>query len=429
VLLPRQHELRAELYEEVHARPPESLVPPVRASQVALLHPLGMDRAAPWEALRQLCERYGVTLPPATASHFSADFGAFRLKWERHTEFTRWMAIVQGAGDDPFADPAIAALPPDWLARLPGELLVATHVALLPAPDGEPDATAIAERLFGGGQLIGAPLLGGRGFAFTDFRTHADGFGRFVAYDHGTTSWQAGRIVQRLLEIDTYRIMALLALPVARALVPALTESERELAEITASLIGSRDEDEPGLLERLTTMAAETESREAQHRYRFGASAAYYDLVQQRIVDLREGRIEGLPTFSEFTERRLAPAMNTCRAVARRQEQLAARIARATQLLSTRVDLTRQQQNQALLASMDRRARLQLRLQQTVEGLSVAAITYYVVGLIAYAVRGLGALGLGVSYEVLVAASTPLVALAVFLGMRQVRRRAVGHAD
>ena len=42
-----------------------------------------------------------------------------------------------------------------------------------------------------------------------------------------------------------------------------------------------------------------------------------------------------------------------------------------------------------LLGAMNRRQQLQLRLQATVEGLSVAAITYYIVGLVGYAAKGL----------------------------------------
>jgi uncharacterized membrane-anchored protein len=243
------------------------------------------------------------------------------------------------------------------------------------------------------------------------------------------TPWQAGRIVQQLLEVDTYRITALLALPIARALVPVLAENERDLAEITAAMVEGRSADEPILLARLTRLAAETENREARDRYRFDAASAYHELVRKRIEDLREGRIEGLQTFREFTERRLAPAMNTCRAVAVRQDQLAARIARATRLLATQVDLTRQQQNQALLGSVDRSARMQLRMQQTVEGLSVAAISYYLVGMIAYLLRGVGAAGLPVPYEVIVGASVPVVALVVYLGTRRLRKAMTREAE
>ena len=155
---------------------------------------------------------------------------------------------------------------------------------------------------------------------------------------------------------------------------------------------------------------------------RFSAAAAYHELVERRIEELREVRIQGLQTFREFTERRLAPAMRTCASVSARVESLSQRVARATQLLSTRVAVSRERQNQQVLESMNRRAEAQLRLQQTVEGLSAAAITYYVVGLVGYAAKGLKALGWPVNPDLAMAFSIPLVALATVLGVRHVRQ-------
>ena len=144
------------------------------------------------------------------------------------------------------------------------------------------------------------------------------------------------------------------------------------------------------LLDRLTRLEAEIERLAADTHFRFSAACAYYDLVLQRIAELREERIHGLQTFREFVERRLAPAMNTCRAVCGAPgEPGSQRMARATQLLSTRVDVTRERQNQAVLELMNRRAKMQLRLQQTVEGLSVVAITYYLSSLVGYLAKGL----------------------------------------
>jgi uncharacterized membrane-anchored protein len=220
--------------------------------------------------------------------------------------------------------------------------------------------------------------------------------------------------------------MALLALPVAQGLTPWLNDAERELAQITTALVDSTETDEPALLDRLTRLEAQIESRESENHYRFNAAVAYHELVQRRIEELREVRIQGLQTFREFTDRRLAPAMATCRSVAGRIDSLSGRVARATQLLSTRVDVSRERQNQQVLASMDRRAAAQLRLQQTVEGLSVAAITYYIVGLLSYAAKGLAAAGLPLDAELVAAASIPLVVLAVAWGVRKVRRHVIG---
>ena len=419
--LPDDHPLRADLNNEVHARPPDALVAPCRISYVALFSE-GLPRERAWEALCALASRYGTRPPPEAASHYSADFGPFRVKWERHTEFTRYKFIAPGAGPDPFADPVIGAVPADWLAALPGQVMAATHLAFVSGGDAPPDPEALSARLFDGNALVGSAISGGAAIALTDFRIHADGFGRMLMIDRSTTPRQAGRNVQRLLEIDTYRMLALLAFPVARDLVPFLVGHERELAGIAGSMVSAGADDEPMLLDRLTRLAAEIESRETENLYRFGAATAYYDLVRRRITELRELRIEGLSTFREFTERRLAPAMSTCAAVAIRQESLSRRVARATSLLTARVDVALERQNQGILESMNRRVKIQLRLQTTVEGLSVAALTYYVVGLVGYTAKGLKAAGIEVDPELAMGVSVPVVAVVAMLGVRSIRR-------
>jgi uncharacterized membrane-anchored protein len=224
-------------------------------------------------------------------------------------------------------------------------------------------------------------------------------------------------------------MMALLALPVAQALAPLVTEYERELSQVTTILESAGEENEAGLLDRLTRLAAHIERKEAENHYRFGAAAAYYELVQRRIIELRETRIPGLQTFGEFTERRLAPAMNTCRSIAGRQESLSQRVARANQLLATRVDLTRESQNHAVLESMNRRAQAQFKLQQTVEGLSIVAITYYFVGLIGYLAKGIRAFGWNMNYELAMALSIPVVAGLATFGIRHLRHTVTHTAE
>jgi uncharacterized membrane-anchored protein len=423
--LPVDHPQRIELNNEVHARPPEPLVAPTRLSYLALLCD-GEQREAGSAAVRDLCARFNTEPPGDKVLHCSANLGPFRLKWERHTEFIRFTFIVDGPVDDPFAQPAIASVPEDWVASLPGRLVVAAHVALCRAEPGALDPRAIGARWFDGNNPIGAAVSGGAATALTDFQIHGDGFTRHLILDHGTTPWQAGRIAQRLLEIDTYKMMALLALPVARAAGPLLAEAGQELAQITRSLVSADEAAEPGLLNSLTRLEAEIENQQAETRYRFSASNAYYELVQRRIDDLREQRIQGLQTFREFIERRLAPAMNTCRSVAARQEALSQRVGRTTRLLSTRVDLTRERQNQALLESMNRRAKLQLRLQTTVEGLSVAAITYYTSALVGHATEALKIEGLHVNPDLAMGVSIPLIAVAAWFGIHHLRRKVMG---
>ncbi|MEM7041469.1 MAG: DUF3422 domain-containing protein [Pseudomonadota bacterium] len=419
--LPPNHPDRFTLANEVHARPPEELMAPVKLTYLALFSDRS-KREQEWRRLVEFAKAHDARPPAPDINHYSEDFGPFRLKWERHAEFCRYKFIAADNGKAPFVRPAIDAVPEDWVASIPGEVMVASQVVIRPAGRPVLEHDEVSAKHFDGNVIIGAILSGGAAAAFTDFRVHDDGFSRILIEDRDTTPRQAGRLVQRLLEIDTYRIMAMLALPVAHKLTPLLEAGERELAEITNALVGVRNDDEPRLLDRLTQLQAEIESDDTENQFRFSAAAAYYDLVRQRIVDLREERIQGLQTFQEFIERRLAPAMSTCSAVRARQENLSRHMSRATQLLSTRVNIANERQNQGILQSMNRRAQLQVRLQETVEGLSIAAITYYVVGLVNYLAKGIKAAGMSLNVELITGLSIPIVAIVIALGVRKIRK-------
>jgi uncharacterized membrane-anchored protein len=381
------HPLRQALANEVHARPYAPLTAPVRVSHLAFLA-TEQGFARETAVLRDLCSRYGDTGPGPTDTHFAADFGPFRLKWERHNEFSTYTFFVPGPFTAPFAEPALGMVPRDWLAQLGGNLLVSVDVAFEQDSD-RPQTPDDIRKFFAGNKLVGSRVAGGRTGVWTDFHLH-DGASRFLVWANLNED-QGGRLVQRLLEIETYRMMALLALPLAREVTPTINKAERDLAAATDLMISAKGlEEERTLLKQLTTLSSEIETISAATTFRFGAARAYYKLVERRITNLREDRIEGLQTIREFMERRLLPAVQTCESVHSRQEGLARRIARATDLLRTRVDLTLEQQNRDLLASMDRRAKLQLRLQGTVEGLSTVAITYYLANLVGYLVEGLG---------------------------------------
>ena len=426
--LPRNHPQRLLLNDEVHARPSEILKGSVRLSYLALFAE-GEQRTEVWRRVQELAARHGVAPAADAANHYSADMGPFRIKCERHTEFLRLVFIIEG-GPQPesFDDPALQAVPADWLATLPGQVITAANV-LVQQSDGDwPEPERIATQFFDGNALVGASIADGAAYAFTDFRIREDGFSRLLVMDHGMTPRQAGRTVQRLLEIDTYRILALLALPMAQVLGPFLTKRERELAEVTRLLVEAKDADEAVLFDRLTRLEAEMESEQSRNHYRFSASVAYEALVDSRITELREERLAGLQTFREFLERRFKPAMDTCRSSAASQESLSQRLARVTQLLSTRIDLTREAQTQDVLASMDRRAKLQLRLQETVEGLSIAAISYYIVGLVGYLAKGARGAGLRVEPDVVMAGSIPVVLVLTALALRHIRRKVTREA-
>ena len=417
--LPPDHPERLALADEVHARPPEPLDQAARATYLALLVDAA-ERDAERAHLARLCASFGVAPPADGVTQFSAQLGAVRAKWERHGEFSGWTFIAPGLDEPPFGEPAAALLPPGWLAALPGRTLVGAHARYLHGGDLRPDPAALADH-FGANIVVGGAVGEGAGHAFTDFRIHADGCARFLLVNRSFTPRQAGRMLQRLFEIEAYRMLALLALPIARRQLPAIVAIEQSLATLTAR-IAREDGHEEALLHELTRMAAEVESILAASQFRFGATRAYSELVRTRIAELREQRLPGTQTLDEFMARRLAPAVATCSTVSQRLHDLSERVAQASSLLATRVGIARERQNQALLASMDRRAKLQLRLQQTVEGLSVAAIVYYVSGLVGHLAAAARAAGLAIDPELTVGVAIPIIGALAWLTIQRVHR-------
>ncbi|MCU0870056.1 MAG: DUF3422 domain-containing protein [Burkholderiales bacterium] len=415
---PPDHPQRVTLADEIHARPSEPLGTPARATYVALF----VEPEAREHEVRQiqgLCRRFDLPGPPADATHFRATLGDLRLKWERHGEFSGYTFIADGLSPTPFDAPAESLLPARWLASLPGTTIAAVHAEVCAA--GEPvDADALALR-FSGRTIVGTDIADGDAVLYTDFRLHDDGCSRLWLVNRGMTDAQTGRTLQRVFEIEAYRVLALLALPIARRQAPRIAAIEAALATLTDRMAQAGADDE-SVLHELTRLAAEVESGIAASQFRFGACDAYHGLVRRRIAELRESRLHGLQTIDEFMSRRLAPAVATCANVARRLEDLAERVGQASALLATRVGIEREHQNQSLLASMDRRARLQLRLQQTVEGLSVAAIVYYVAGLVGYLAKAAHGAGLPVAPDLAVGIAIPIAAGFMFMAVRRTRR-------
>ena len=420
---PAQHPLRVSLHNEIHARPPEAMSAPLAISHVVM----ACD-AQQLEASRQhvgkLLRDHHLPQPDAACTHLRMDLGRFRIRWELHTEFVSWSFTLAGAVQHPPDRPpqaAIQAVPQDWVAALPGQCLASLHLWVAPAES--PDGDDWVKQVLHEDTLVASAVANGFGEVYTDFAIHADGFSRMVLLTGGLTPRRLGRLVQRLLEIETYRMAALLGLPAAREASAVLASAERELAALAEAIRSATRDDEPLLLDRLTKLAGQVESQHATTHSRLSASSAYFELVDRRIRDIAESRLAGMQTIREFMDRRLSPARSTCEWAARRQNALSQRVSRISNLLRTRVEIEQQQSSQALLQTMNRRQDLQLKLQSAVEGLSVAAITYYIVGLISYAAKGAAALGWPFSPEGSAAVAIPLVAFAVWWLLRRVQKR------
>lgn len=427
-MLPPPDALRETAHNEIHARPPARIRLPALVLFIAVAN-AGIEREQECAHLNRLPGQGALSPTDLHLNFLSLRMPQSILRWERHGEFTRYMLVQDlppqmleegaAAGID-----AMLAIPPSWLAGIPGKTLVAIQLVLATTELEDPQAALDLGQTWFGARTVVASLMGnGHSLALTDFRLQHDGYERILVLARpDTTPARAGRIAQRLLDMETYRLMALRGLPVAKELAPVLAQAEAALADVTASL-EARSASEADLLDSLIHVAARVERATAEHAYRFSATQAYEGLVHQRIAEMRERPVQGTQTIGEFMLRRLSPAIATVAATAKRLGSLSERIERTSGLLRTRVDIATEKQNQQLLAKLTRGQELQLRLQATVEGLSIAAISYYVVSLLLYAGKSVKAMGLPINPEMAAGAMIPLVLYSVWRATRRIHAR------
>ncbi|UVO50833.1 DUF3422 domain-containing protein [Sphingomonas sp. SUN019] len=407
------HRLRAALSAEMHVRRLPRFSSPCRLMQVVTL--LGDGAAAASRtAIVEIAVAHGVTLP-ADARYAVIPLNGLTLVWEGHTEFASYTLIRGGQFDAPF-DPGDFAGADHLIAAFPGEVIRATQIAVTSQDSALPDRAAL-EAMFEATALIVCDVAGGRARAMSDFTLHPDGYGRLLVADRGLEGDETAQLVQRLQELGNYRNMALLGLPTAQTATPEVSRLEQRLSTLTHA-VSEPGTDDAALLDELTFVSAELARIAAATRYRMTATRAYATLSTERLASLEIGAVRGYQTLADFTERRLVPAVRTCDSFSARIDDLSQRAAWASSLLRTRIDIALARQNRDLLESMDRRTGVQLRLQQAVEGLSVVAISYYLVALIAYVVKATP----GARHDLVVAGAVPLVLFAVWLAVRRFQR-------
>ncbi len=416
------HPLRPELIGEVHDRPSPLVASPIMVSHLVFLD----DGAGPEASLEHVCNlagRFDGRMPEKGARCYYGKLGGLELRWERHTEFCTYTFIRKGESKPPFRDTALAMVPGDWIEQSPGVFLSGVHAVFSVADPPDPFGSELSG-WFDGQSIYGSQIVDRKAAVWTSFRVHGDGFGRILVCDLDLSEFQVGRTLQRLLEMDTYRILALLSLPPAREIAPRAALLDRQLAETMKKFSGvSGVEDERRLLDQLTKLAATVEQYRSTTNYRFAASRAYHSIVTRIFQNLGEDKFPGMSTMTKFLERRFLPAMRTCQAVEDQLESLSQRISRASDLLRARVDVAIESQNQSLLSEMNRRSLLQLRLQQTVEGLSVAAISYYLVSLLKYGLEAVYATGVAIDTKLATGVAAPVVVFAVWWLVRKARKR------
>lgn len=410
---------RLPLIDELHSRPLPQIAAPGQVAFLALVPDGPRQPEAERAHVMALLDAHGAPHPAPGASHHSVRLGSHVLKWENHTEFVTYMLMTEGPAD-PFGPEPFACAPEGWLDSAPGRRMVAVrlHIERAETDDG------LAERAahwLPAGSLAMARVQEGAAVVAGNFRLDAQGWMRFAIFARPQTgAGRIGRIAQRLCEIETYRAMSMLGLATSRRLSPDLQRLGGALSTLAGDIeTGGTDPKEA--LNQLLGISSELERLEAASAYRFGATQAYQAIVHDRIEALQETRLDGRQSFAEFMARRYAPAMRTVTSTRSRLDALTARAGRAGTLLRTRVEVAHSAQSQALLESMDRRADLQLRLQQTVEGVSVVAISYYALNLVSYALAPLAKLA-GIDKPTLTALCVLPVVAAVWLMIARIKR-------
>ena len=418
------HRLRYPLAGELHARPFPLVAAPSHAAFLAIKQPddaASRDRSRDVEHLAALLDRFGAPHPQPGATHWIGEIGRNRLKWESHTEFVTYTLFGDGVADRPFDPRTFEEFPPDWLADAPGVRITSALVRIEPRPSEE-EIEAKLSHWFVGESLAVSRVQGDCATIAGDFRIDPGGHVRFAVFvGRGTGERRVGRIVQRLCEIEVYKSMSMLGLARVREMGADMARIDEELGALSEEMLaedGRADE----TLSHLLATSTRLEAMLARSAFRLSATRAYETLVSQRIEVMREERLGGRQTFAEFMSRRFDPSMRTVHAAERRLRAMADRGMRAAELLRTRVDVERSAQNQTLLESMNRRADAQLRLQTTVEGLSVVAISYYAVSLALYLLApAADETGLGEAW--VAALVTPPVVLGVWFALRRIRQR------
>lgn len=417
------HPLRYALANELHARPFPAADTPCTVAFIAIKKPeaaVARDRSQDIAHLIDLLDRHGAQHPQPGATHYAGQIGRHWLKWEQHTEFVTYTAIVPNVSGRPFNPADFEVFPPDWLMASPGQRITSLLMRVVPRPEDAAVKVALAD-WFEPESLAVSRVLDASAICASDFRIDPAGHMRFALFvTEGTGTRRTGRIIQRLCEIETYKAMSMLGFARVKQLAPRIEELDAQLAKLMVEMTDDTTPPE-ALLPQLLATSTELETISARSSFRFGATGAYEALVNQRIDVLREERFEGGQSFADFMMRRYDPAIRTVKSTERRLQALSDRAIRAGELLRTRVDVERSAQNQALLESMDRRADLALRLQHTVEGLSVVAISYYAVSLVGYLLYPLTATG--ISKGMLTAAATIPVVAGVWFAVRRIRKR------
>jgi len=407
----REHELRRRVVSEMHLRRWPQLNVPGKVLQWVLVVDKD-ERAAEIEYLEKILP---APLENPGAAHRSGEFApGVSVAWERHSEGSSLALFAKGTSPDLAAAMA-------WANGLPGRIVRATSLTLV--KDDRAAKRLLPKLNFTPDEIVSC-LISGKARIWADFRLQNDGFGHVLIAQNGLDARDFTRTVQRVQDLGNYRNKALLGLPEAQQNWPRLDEIEIKLAHLADRLCenSGRDDD---LMSELSALSLELSTVATSTGYRMSATRAYAKLVQERLEELQVQPLDGYASLNTFTKRRFQPAVRFCDALVVREQQLSERADRLGSLLRARIDTRIENQNAELMRSMERSSKLQLRLQQLVEGLSVVALSYYLLGLVEWGLSGIEGVDVTRTLSILV---IPTV-LAIWIGVRVAKRRLLGPPE
>ena len=340
--------------------------------------------------------------------------------WERHTEATTLTLIFPNNAPDSAKMPYIK-----WLEEWPGGVVRATHILVVPDADG---IDAHLQKLGISKQEMVCCEINAGLRIWSDFSIHSDGYGRLLVTAGDVGDGERGRIIQRMQELGNYRNLALLGFPMVQQYGPQVDALEQQLS-LHATRVAMGNGDDETLLTELTSISSELELIRSATSFRLSATAAYAEVAADRLASLNVQTVANYQSLTDFTERRLVPASRTCSVFRQRLSHIAERISGVMHTLDVQIDSRIKAQNLGLMQSMERSTQLQLRLQTLVEGLSVIAAAYYLIGLIAFVAKGVAAFPSGSKSEIFVGAVTLPVILLIYLFVRHLRHKVLTETD
>jgi len=415
--------LAGRLSREWHARPRIELPSLFRCTHVVELGQ-GERLAAIRARLTDYCARSGQSGPARDASFHLACADDSFVRWEEHTEFVTHSVFKAADGRSPFTTPPFDGLDASFRDGLLGDRFFGARIEVVRPPEGDPTGHALAQRLLGPSEVYGGRMSAETACVWSAFQPDPEGFTRVLIVSPGGHDERLSRLTHRLLDLESYRILAMMGLPVARGVMGSLSGYESEMDAIMGQLSDARaSEQEERSLQAITRLAAQVEHVAFGNAFRFAASRAYARIVERRCEEVDERIIDDHQRFTQFLLRSLQPAMRTCEAAELRMQRIAEQTARAAGILETMAEVSQKRQSQEIMRSLAKSSNLQVELQQAVEGFSIFAISYYVVGLLGYLLKWLKAIGLELSLEALTGAAVPFVVLLVWALVVRARRR------